>query len=87
MFSIKTITAMLHIQIMVLKTTLRVKHFNDNAMRASSLTSSMASIVGKPTEQAHACCRLEGIDYVRTFDELRKKHDQNNESVPTAFVT
>lgn len=47
----------------------------------------MASIVGKATQQALACCRLEGIDYVRTFDELRKKHDQNNESVPTAFVT
>ena len=31
-------------------------------------------------------CRLEGIDYVQTFQELKTKHEQNKESVSTAFA-
>lgn len=31
--------------------------------------------------------RLEGVDYVSTFQELRTKHEQNKEVVPNAFAT
>ena len=33
-----------------------------------------------------AYCRLEGIDYVHTFQELKTKYEQNKESVSTAFA-
>jgi len=33
-----------------------------------------------------APCRLEGVDYVSTFQELRTKHEQNKEVVPNAFA-
>ncbi len=33
------------------------------------------------------CCRLEGIDYVSTFQDLKIKYEQNKESVGSAFAT
>ena len=33
-----------------------------------------------------AACRLQGIDYVQTFKELKTKYEQNKESVSSAFA-
>ena len=80
-------TEVLHIQIMVSETILKItKH--EGQFRVRKLLDNFYGVNHwQPTQQAHACCRLEGIDYVRTFDDLRKKYEQNNESVPTTFVT
>ena len=40
-----------------------------------------------PLMKPSAPCRLEGVDYVSTFQELRTKHEQNKEVVPNAFAT
>ncbi len=40
-----------------------------------------------PQMNPSAPCRLEGVDYVSTFQELRTKHEQNKEVVPNAFAT
>lgn len=41
----------------------------------------------QPPVNPSAACRLEGVDYVSTFQELRTKHEQNKEVVPNAFAT